>query len=334
MREERIERVIGEDGYPVDVISHFKNGKLVDNYDGSTIKKIMYDWSDREIEISHYHSSGMLMPDIFGIAIYKTEYLSNTEYEEHFLGPDNSPVENLDGATKISYKLDDLGNIVETSFYGINGKPVKDSDGVSTYLTEYDEMENISEERYLNSEGLLIESLNRWAITKFKYDKFDRLIENKGYGLDLKLKEDVNRVAIYEYDYDHFGNISEIRHFSKDRILREDKFGYAIHRKSYNEFGKIIESKCCGIEGKLKLNIDGYAICTSKFDEIGKIIEIRYSDRAGEAIDCFMGYTRIKYEYDNEKTLAITSFYNTRRVLVYRDSTGNNPKLSDPWEGV
>lgn len=48
MREERIERVIGENGYPVDVISHFKDGKLVDNYDGSTIKKIMYDWSDRE----------------------------------------------------------------------------------------------------------------------------------------------------------------------------------------------------------------------------------------------------------------------------------------------
>jgi len=96
----------------------------------------MYDWSEREIETSHYHSNGTLIPDIFGIAIYKTEYLSNAEYEEHFLGPDNLPVENFDGAAKISYKLDDSGNIVETTFYGINGRPVKDSDGVSTYKTE------------------------------------------------------------------------------------------------------------------------------------------------------------------------------------------------------
>ena len=110
----------------VDVISHFKDGKLVDNYDGSTIKKITYDWSEREIETSHHQSNGTLTKDVFGIAIYKTEYLSNAEYEEHFLGPDNLPVENLDGAAIIRYKLDDSGNIVEKTFYGINGQQVKD----------------------------------------------------------------------------------------------------------------------------------------------------------------------------------------------------------------
>lgn len=100
-----------------------------------------YDHRGNVVNESYYDTGGLLCEDNGGVAKCEMKYdVYGRREEECCYGKDGKPVRNYaNQSSKIRYKYDNRGNIVELSFYGTDGNLCLAAEGAAVVKRQYDE---------------------------------------------------------------------------------------------------------------------------------------------------------------------------------------------------
>ena len=159
-----------------------------------------------------------------GIAGYEINYTDIGQVKDiKFINKNGQYHSTVEGASKVSYLYDKMGNIVKRTIDGLDGKPVSLLiDGYSSVEMEYDVYGNVTNIRHLGVDMKPICTRFGFAEIRIEY-RIDGLIKSSSYYDTLgNLTQQKNRkTAKKEYQYDKNGKRTMVFHYNTNGQLIE-----------------------------------------------------------------------------------------------------------------
>ena len=168
--------------------------------------------------------------------------------------------------SRIEYRFDSKGNIVEYLYYNTKGK-LTSASWSARIIVNYDMRNRMIQRRY--------------------YDKLGHLTPGPKY-----------QKAIEIYDYNDYNQINKIC------LLNSDSTFFVNHYYLYDAKGRVISSENRDESGNLKIvhvpyfGRVPYAVLKMEWDDYGNLLSHNYYDGTGNLMNTDDGYSTEKWEYD------------------------------------
>jgi YD repeat-containing protein len=326
-------------GNITETVDYDKNGKIVENWDGTAFIRNTFNDKNQRIESSSYDIKNQLVDE--SVSTTKYEY-DNNGYVSKISYFDNEGEYDTDYAPIIKYKNDARGNVIETTYLSEDGsnyyetitKYEYNDKNQLTRTAEYDLQGNLydsgygaSTENIYDAKGNLIESRTYndqgelydygTAITKWVFDMNGDNVQTSYLNADNSPSTDYNGVAVYKSIFDDRHNCLETATYDDFNELVSDYNGVAIYRYKFDANNYCIETSRYGADGEL---YDGdYYTATEKksYDAKGNLLESAYYDASGElTTDSYSSAAITKYKYDADGNQIEKATYGTDGELV------------------
>lgn len=210
-------------------------GKLLK---GTVVTNNSYDNNNNRVEVWYTDLSGNAINYLdskFSRVRYKYDELGNI-IETSWWGTQGEPAVADDGTHKWTKEFDILAQLIHDISYGSDGKPIPSSKGNPEQRYEYDASGNTTKHTIYDGYGKAINGNSGWFCNKRTYNKQGKILSNEYYDKDGKLAEDKSdEYAKAIYLWDENGNNTEVKYFNKANKCKR------IERMKYNKQNRQIE---------------------------------------------------------------------------------------------
>lgn len=210
-----------------------------------------------------------------GVACYLYEYdVKGNRVSLSFFADENAaePVMDKWGRSRITYKYNEAGQVLEQKSFDAKGDPCNDDDGYCMIIYTYDKDGNMLSRRFYDKNGsLVISRSDEVAGENYKYDAHSNIVEIQYVGADGKL---MPNLVVVRYEYDKYSNQTRMAFFNSDGTKTINSKNYHMVEYKYNELRKIVEQRYCDVNENL-VEVAGteYSIHKAKYDAFGNVTE-------------------------------------------------------------
>jgi YD repeat-containing protein len=329
-------------GNIVEISDFNKNGKQIEDWNGTALIRNVFNDRNQKIESSNYDKNNQLVGEYdYTTATTKYEYDNNGFVSK--ISYYNSKGDYTSDYAAVKYKNDARGNVIETIYLDADGANYYESvtkneyneknqmtrtaeydlDGnlydaygygaSSNYI--YDSKGNVIETRTYDDQGQLIADYT--AITKYTYDVNGDIIQTAYFNADNSPSSDYNGVAVSKSTYDNRHNCLETATYDEYNELVSDYDGVAIYRYKFDANNYCIETARYGTDGELTDDDYYPAIERKTYDAKGNLLEKAAYDVFGELkTDSYSSVAITKYKYDADGNQIEVATYGTDGELI------------------
>ena len=239
--------------------------------------------------------------------------------------------------SKIKYRYDERGNIIESSWWGINGQSATAADGTHRWVKEYNLLDQLvhdvsygingdpilskegyAEQKYeydiyghntkhsiFDGHGKSVNGFDGWQCNVMSYNKRGKIISDVYYDKDGNLAESKDQgYAKASYTYDDNGNNVEIKYFDKsNKCTRIDQF-------KYNKQNRQIEALIKNGKGNVDDEILGYAKLVTSYEASGVVPTKRQWYSKDNKLLATSTYNKEKQEWSDLSYTRASGAYN------------------------
>jgi YD repeat-containing protein len=301
-----------QNGYYSKAYYYNKFGKRTSNYD-IYYKNFKCDSRGNIVEISDFDKNGKQIEDWNGTAFIRNVFNEkNQKIETSNYSKDNKLVgdESYYGSTT-KYEYDANGFVCKISYFDSKGEYITESAPICIYKN--DSRGNVIESSYLNADGT-----NYYvSITKNEYNDRNQLTRTAEYDFEGNLYDAYGYGASSEYIYDSKGNLIESRIYDQEGNLYWD--GAAITKYTYDANGDNVKTSYFSSENSPTSDYNGISVSKSTFDSRHNCLETATYDEFNELVADYNGVAIYRYKYDANNYCIETSRYGTDGELTDDD---------------
>ena len=245
--------------------------------------------------------------------------------EISYLNAESKPTPNKQGISQIKYQYNGKGKRVLTESFNSNGNLVEDKNGIARYKYEFNDSGNKTLEEFYSAKGDLIP--DKIARKKISYDNnFKDKIKSEEY-LDAsnKLKEDSSGIAKFIFSYDGNGNKQSEEFFDSKNELKSS--GISGKKYSYDTKGNLTSEEYFNSKRKLiEDRYSGIAKYIYDYNGLGKKISEKYFDSDNKPTTDRLGIHERKFFYNEKNYLEKEEYFNKEGNLT-EDKNGIVKKI-------
>ncbi len=248
-----------------------------------------YDSRGRNTSISYFNAQGRPYIKGSNAVIHYAKYDEDNVVEAYYCDGKGDICKGPEGYSKVKYKFDLRGNIIETTFYDSRDSvQMNDIEGCAKIVKTYNDRNYITSESYF---------------------------DDKGH--PCKGGEQLYARGVVEYD--DMGNKTGIAFYDeRDSLVFINKSGYAMMKNRYDERANMISEEYYDQTNSLCLGVGGYARGLYKYDEDNFPVEVAFYDADNNlVVPDEIGFARLVVVFDEEGNGTITKYDENNEVINF-----------------
>lgn len=288
-----------------------RNGKLTLNRMGYARVSVTYFGFGEARSITYFglNKKPVMVPSL-GYASIKNEYIGKILKSRTYCDTKGKPVDCAQGYAIMKQNIKKVGpgnQVLSTRYYHADESNAAGPDGWCRCVRDRDEKGRLISVKYYDTREQLTDRGTGYAWEEYAYEG-DNTIRITRYDPNGNVVTDAAGVATLVQEMKDEKIVRE-RFLDKDGNRTNNELGVGQIQYSYDYLGRIEKVTYQDTEGNAVRCSKGYAGYQDTKDEDGATISRTFLGEDGLAADIPAGYSEIRYQYDETKTLVSVRYY-------------------------